>query len=168
MVKVCSFTGHRAIEPHHREGMVELLMRAIAFAYDEGCRAFYIGGALGFDTHAAQQVLLFRMSHPDVTMNLVLPCRDQADKWEAAQADMYEYLLSQADTVEYVADLYTPGCMRTRNMRLASLCDIMIAYVGRERSGASQTARMATQLGKRVYNLYPALERGEHMLTTQA
>ena len=161
MGKACSFTGHRAIEPHHREAMVGLLSRAIAFAYNEGCRDFYLGGALGFDTHAAQQVLLFRMSHPDVTMNLVLPCRDQSEKWGAAQADMYEYLLSQADTIEYVSDLYTPGCMRVRNMRLASLCDIMIAYVGRTRSGASQTMRMATELGREVYNLYPILESAE-------
>lgn len=158
MIRACSFTGHRAIEPHHRDGMGELLGRAIAYVYSEGCRDFYVGGALGFDTYAAQQLLLFRMSHPDVRLNLVLPCRDQADKWGRAQADMYDYLLSQASTVEYVSDLYTRGCMQKRNMRLAELCDVMVAYVGHSRSGASQTARMATELGKRVYNLYPALD----------
>lgn len=161
MDKACSFTGHRAIEPHHREQMGALLSRAVDYAYREGCRRFYIGGALGFDTYAAQHVLLYKMSHPDVKMHLVLPCRDQSSKWGSAQADMYDYLLSQADTVEYVAEEYTSGCMRERNMRLASVCDIMIAYVGHQRSGASQTVRMATELGKRVYNLFPHLERGE-------
>ena len=158
MNKGCSFTGHRAIEPHHREAMPALLTSAIEYAYLEGCRDFFIGGALGFDTFAAQRVLFFRMTHPDVTLNLILPCRDQAEKWGRCQAEMYEYLLSQADTVEYVADTYTPGCMKVRNMRLASLCDIMISYVGRQRSGASQTARMAEELGKSVFNLYPTLE----------
>ena len=159
MRMACSFTGHRAIEPHHRDALGPLLTRAIEYAYGEGCRDFYLGGALGFDTFAAQQVLLFRMSHRDITFNLILPCRDQSERWGSCSAQMYEYLLSQADTVEYAADLYTDGCMRARNERLASLCDIMIAYMGHGRSGASQTVRLATNLGKRVYNLYPALEK---------
>ena len=158
MIRSCSFTGHRAIEPHHREALSGLIKRAIEYVYQNGCRDFFLGGALGFDTYAAQQVLLFRMSHPDVTLNLVLPCRDQADSWAHSQTEMYEYLLSQADTVEYVAEEYTKGCMRVRNMRLASLCDVMIAYVGHERSGASQTVRMAKELKREVFNLYPTLE----------
>ncbi len=158
MSMACSFTGHRAIEPHHKETLGPLLARAIGYAYNEGCRAFYLGGALGFDTFAAQQVLLFRMTHSDVTLNLILPCRDQSDRWGNGSVQMYEYLLSQADTVEYVSDLYTEGCMKARNERLASLCDIMIAYLGHGRSGASQTVRLAKNLGKRVYNLYPTLE----------
>lgn len=155
----CSFTGHRAIEPHHKNALPGLIERAIEYAYREGCRDFYLGGALGFDTFAAQAVLLFRMSHRDTTLNLVLPCRDQTKKWGAASADMYDYLLSQADTVEYIADIYTEGCMRARNMRLVALCDMLISYVGHGRSGASQTERMAKEAGKRVYNLYPTLER---------
>lgn len=161
MPKSCSFTGHRAIEPHHRDAISDLVARAVKYAYDEGCRDFYLGGALGFDTVAAQEVLLFRLSHHDVKMHLVLPCRDQASGWGNNQLEMYEYLLSRADTVEYVCDLYNPSCMRKRNARLAELCDIMIAYLGHTRSGASQTVRMATELGKRVYNLYPTLEAKE-------
>ena len=158
-MRSCSFTGHRAIEPHHVKGLGSLLDRAIGYVYENGCRDFYIGGALGFDTYAAQRVLLFRMSHPDVRLNLVLPCRDQSDKWSDAQIEMYEYLLSQSSTVEYVSDFYTPDCMRLRNMRLASLCDVMIAYLGHSRSGAGQTVRMAEMQGKQVYNLYPSLEK---------
>lgn len=154
----CSFTGHRQIEYAHKPAIADLVARAISYAYGEGCRDFYIGGAVGFDTVAAQQVLLFRMSHPDVTLNLVLPCRDQTAKWNDRQREMYDYLLSQADTVEYISDEYTRYCMSMRNRRLVELADILIAYVGHDRSGSSQTKRMAESAGKRVYNLYPTLE----------
>ena len=158
-MKGCSFTGHRQIEHRHRYTVGDLVARAIAYAYGEGCRAFYLGGALGFDTVAAQQVLLFRMSHPDVTLNLVLPCKNQTERWSDSQRDMYEYLLSEADAVEYVSDEYTRSCMSARNRRLVQLCDMLIAYVGHERSGSSQTKRMAEQAGKTVYNLYPNLDK---------
>ena len=150
----CSFTGHRKIEPSHATTLPELLDRAIAYAYGEGCRCFYLGGAVGFDTLAAQRVMLFRMSHPDIRLCLVLPCVNQADKWSEAQRDMYDYLLGEADRVEYIAEEYFDGCMRQRNMRLAELSEIMIAYVGRSGSGAGQTMRFANCLGRRVYNLY--------------
>ena len=159
MARSCSFTGHREIEDRHKGKITALIDRAIAYAYDEGCRDFYLGGALGFDTLAAQEVLRFKLTHPDVTLNFILPCVDQSNMWGGYDVSMYEYLLSRADTVEYTSDTYKKGCMRIRNARLAELCDIMIAYVGRDRSGASQTVGIATRLGKRVYNLYPSLDR---------
>jgi uncharacterized phage-like protein YoqJ len=155
----CSFTGHRQIEYRHSGSLGELVARAIAYVYGEGCRDFYLGGAIGFDTVAAQQVLLFRMSHPDVTLNLVLPCKNQTENWNDRQREMYDYLLSQADTVEYISEDYTRYCMSARNRRLVELCDVLIAYVGHDRSGSSQTKRMAESAGKTVYNLYPTLER---------
>ena len=157
----CSFTGHRRIEYRHEDSIGALVARAVAYAYSEGCRDFYLGGALGFDTVAAQQVLLFRMSHTDVTLNLVLPCRNQTEQWTERQCEMYDYLLAQADTVEYISEEYTRYCMSARNRRLVELCDMLIAYVGRDRSGSSQTKRMAESAGKTVYNLYPALDRAQ-------
>ena len=159
MALSCSFTGHREISERHKDKIVGLIGRAIAYAYGEGCRNFYLGGALGFDTLAAQEVLRFKLMHPDITLNFVLPCVDQSDRWGGQDVSMYEYLLSRADTVEYTSDCYKKGCMRIRNARLAELCDIMIAYVGHDRSGASQTVGIATRLGKRVYNLFPTLDR---------
>ena len=74
-----------------------------------------------------------------------------------AQISLYEYTLSNADEIEYVADEYNDSCMKERNRRLAESCDIMIAYQTRPYSGAAQTIRMATAAGKTVYNLYPSL-----------
>ncbi len=158
MAKICSFTGHRIIKPAHEPHLSQLVARAIEYAYTEGCREFLSGGAVGFDTVAARAVIRFRLSHPDVRLVLILPCINQDEKWTVTQRDAYGYLLSEADEIEYVSDEYTEKCMKERNFRLANKADILIAYVGHNRSGAAQTARMADSMGKTVYNLYKSLE----------
>ncbi len=158
MRKSCAFTGHRQIKNSHKNRIGELLSRAVAFAYSEGCRDFYAGGAIGFDTLAAREVIRFRISHPDVRLIMLLPCINQGAHWSSSQIGSYEYILSEADELKYISNEYTSTCMRERNAALADAADIMIAYVGRRGSGSSQTAGMAERMGKQVYNLYPSLE----------
>ena len=159
--KTCSFTGHRVILEKHKRSAYDLLLRAIGFAYEKGVRTFLAGGALGFDTLAAQAVISFRMSHPDARLVLVLPCKNQAEKWSESEVSAYEYTLTASDEIIYTADEYYDGCMKVRNAYLAENCDILIAYVGRKMSGAGQTLRMAEKLSKEIYNLYPTLEKGD-------
>ena len=158
-VTACSFTGHRKIEERHKGKIDALIMRAINYVYGLGCRKFYTGGAVGFDTLAAKQVILFRMTHPEVELHLILPCANQSDGWEASLRDVYEYTLSNADSVTVLEDSYTSGCMKRRNIELVRLSDAVVAYLGHERSGASQTVRLAKGAGKKVYNLFPTLEK---------
>ena len=157
--KACSFTGHRTIAERHFGKIDALVLRAIEYAYKEGCRRFYCGGAVGFDTVAARQVIQFRLSHPDCELHLLIPCKNQSERWSARQKEMYEYTLSVANSVSFLSDEYSDGCMRERNKKLVELSDIVIAYVDRGKSGAGQTVRMAQRAGKTVYNLFPTLER---------
>ncbi len=150
----CSFTGHRYIPPESQMKLESRLMDAIEYVYREGCRNFYCGGALGFDTVAAKLVIQFKFKHRDVKLIMAIPCRDQDAKWSYAQKNMYEYILSSADEIIFISDEYTDDCMRRRNMYLADVCDVLIAYSGRENSGSAQTMRMAEKLGKTVYNLF--------------
>ena len=154
---VCSFTGHRQIEPQYRDAVVALLSRAIDYSYREGCRTFITGGAVGFDTLAAREVIRFRMSHPDVRLILALPCVEQDAKWSDAQKSAYNFTLAAADEVVYTSECYTKECMAERNRYLAQRADVLIAYSGRTNSGAAQTVRMAEKMNKRVYNLYPTV-----------
>jgi uncharacterized phage-like protein YoqJ len=158
-MKVCSFTGHRQIKYEHKKSLPNLLCRAINFAYSKGCRKFLTGGAVGFDTEAAREVIKFRISHPDVSLVLVLPYINQSERWSDGQKDAYEYTLSVADEVIYVSEEYTDTCIKKRNLHLAEEADIIIAYVARAKSGSGQTVRMAMAKGKEIYNLYPALEK---------
>ena len=156
----CSFTGHRKIKAEHRGELVSLLDRAIAYMYENGCRDFYAGGALGFDTLVAKQVIAFRIAHRDVRLHLVIPCQNQSASWSENDVRMYEYTLNVADTVEYISDRYFSGCMLRRNDRLIELSDATVAYYdGSERGGTAYTVRNAKKKGKTVFNLYPQLEK---------
>lgn len=159
MIEGCAFTGHRQIKNEHKKHIGNLLSRAVDFAYSEGCRNFYTGGAVGFDTLAAREVIRFRLSHPDVRLIMLLPCHDQEAHWSRSQIESYEYTLSEADEIKYISDTYDSTCMIKRNVALAEAADIMIAYVGRGASGSAQTVGMARRMGKTVYNLYPSLEK---------
>lgn len=159
-MQICSFTGHRRIMPQHRDKLPELLLRAINYAYENGCRTFIAGGAIGFDTLVAREVIRFRISHPDVTLKLALPCVNQEANWTEEQKSAYAYTLAAADEIIYISDEYTDTCMKERNRYLAEHADLLIAYVSRAASGAGQTVRMAKERGVRVYNLCAALDDG--------
>lgn len=155
----CSFTGHRQIPPECRTALTALVDRAIEYAYSEGYRTFMCGGALGFDTIAAKEVIRFRMTHSDVRLLLILPCVEQDANWSKIQKNAYNFTLESADEIVYTSDTYTKSCMSVRNRYLAENCDMLIAYVGRSNSGSAQTVRMAQRCGKRIYNLYQATQK---------
>ena len=152
-MRACSFSGHRVIAYSHMREISPLIMRAISYAYDNGVRTFFTGGALGFDTLAARQVILFKMSHPDVRLHLISPCVTQADNWSHSQRESYDFILKHSDHVEYVSDEYKNGCMQIRNRRLVEECDMMVVYLSRQNSGTGQTVRIAEKMGKTVFNL---------------
>ena len=156
-MKACSFTGHRIIPKDKEAALSELLDRAIDYAYREGCRTFYCGGALGFDTMAAKAIIKKRMLNPDMRLIIVIPCADQEAKWSSSEKDMYNYVISSAYEFIYTSLSYTNDCIKRRNERLAEMCDILIAFCGNARSGSAQTVRIAKALGKTVYNLYPKI-----------
>ena len=157
--RICSFTGHRQIKKEHEEALPALLSRAIEYAYSKGCRTFLTGGAIGFDTLAAREVIRFRISNPDARLVLVLPYVDQSRRWSDGQRNAYNHTLGCADEVIYISEEYTDGCIKKRNKKLAQDADILISYLSRTNSGSAQTVRMATGFGKEIYNLYPWLEK---------
>ncbi len=158
----CSFTGHRTILPEHRRMLEDRLERALEYLFSRGCRVFYCGGAIGFDTLAARAVIKFSLTHEGVRLRLVLPCQNQDEKWNDSQKSEYAYIMKHAELTEYISDEYTPDCMRKRNKRLVALADVLVAYIYRSRSGAGQTVRMAENDGKIVYNLAPAATSSEN------
>jgi sigma-E factor negative regulatory protein RseC len=60
----CAFSGHRVIPIEKQAMLRDLLRRAIAYAYENGCRSFFCGGAIGFDTYAAKEVILLTADNP--------------------------------------------------------------------------------------------------------
>ena len=149
----CAFSGHRVILPEHKEPLRGLLRRAIAYAYEKGCRSFFCGGAIGFDTFAAKEVILFRVKHPDARLVLMIPCADQSDGWSAMDRAAYDYVLSEADEAVILSEHYAKGCMQRRNRALVDGSDFCIAYVKKADGGSAFTVNLAQKRGLEVINL---------------
>ena len=153
MVQTCCFTGHRVIPSGEKETIRNLLETAIEKAIQDGYRFFGAGGALGFDTLAAQTVLTLKQQYPHIRLILVLPCINQANGWKQADIDEYERIKSLADKVVYTSTEYTYGCMHKRNRHLVDNSSLCICYLTKLSGGTAYTVRYAESKGVYVRNI---------------
>ena len=151
--KVCCFTGHRALPEAELRPLWELLVRTLRALADGGVREFCAGGALGFDTLAAEAVLMLREERPELRLTLVLPCRDQAARWRPEEVRRYEQIKREADAVEYVGERYARGCMQRRNRALVERSDLCVCYLTRSTGGTKYTVEYAAKRGLPILNL---------------
>ena len=153
MVQTCCFTAHRVIPSGEKETIRHLLETAIEKAIQDGYRFFGAGGALGFDTLAAQTVLTLKQQYPHIRLILVLPCVDQTTGWKQDDIDEYERIKSLADKVVYTSTEYTYGCMHKRNRHLVDNSSLCICYLTKLSGGTAYTVRYAESKKISVFNL---------------
>ncbi len=154
MNKTICFTGHRQIDPADREKVLFLLDRLVNTYLHSGYNTFRVGGALGFDMEV-EELLLRKRNEEGRTLRLelVLPCRDQAARWNMANRRRYYAILEQADSVEYICEQYEDGCMQRRNRAMVDESAICVAYCKRPRSGTYGTVRYAKGKGLSIVDL---------------
>lgn len=155
----CAFSGHRAVPAEAAEPLRRLLREKIAALAAEGTSGFLCGGAMGFDTLAAEMVLEARSRFPEVTLTLALPCPEQADRWPPRARQEYEAIREAADEVVYLSDRYTRFCMMQRNRYLVDHASLLLCYLTKPTGGTAGTVKYALQKGVPVVNL--AMELGE-------
>lgn len=151
--KTCCFTGHRVIPARVLPALAGELEQTLRRLIGEGVRYSGAGGALGFDTLAAETVLRLKGEYPDVRLILVLPCRDQTRGWKETDVRRYRDIASRADKVVYTAEHYSPGCMHRRNRHLVENSSVCVAWCTRETGGSAYTAAYARQRGLRLVML---------------
>ena len=151
--KTCCFTGHRKIEPPLLLPLTAHLDAALEALVQAGCLHFYAGGAMGFDTLAAERTLALRERFPAVQLHLLLPCRDQTRGWPPAAQERYGQILAAANSYRYIGERYSAAAMTQRNLALVEAADICVAFLLRASSGTGQTARAASRAGLTVINL---------------
>ena len=143
----CFFTGHRTLPCERLGEITRLTEKAVHYMYSSGYRRFVCGGAIGFDTLAAQTVLRAKHFDPEIKLILALPCRDQTYSWKnTASIVEYRRIKALADEIVYVGDFYTDECMKKRNRYMVEISSACIAYYlggSHRRSGTGQTFAMA-------------------------
>ena len=133
--------------------MRALVYHHVCVLYDRGIRNYCCGGALGFDTLAAQVVLEFRKEKPDARLVLILPCHTQTRFWIPKDIEVYEEIKSLADEVIYTNVRYTKECMHIRNRRLVDESSVCISHLVERTGGTAYTVNYAKRTGVEVVNL---------------
>ena len=153
-ISVC-FTGHRKIKNEDLPALVRRLDVLIDRCADAGCTNFIAGGAVGFDTLAAKRVIEARRRRPEITLELILPCRDQTSRWKSlSDINTYRDLKGEADRVEYLQIFYDSDCMMKRNRKMVDSSSVCIAYFNGKSGGTANTVDYARRQGLKVINLY--------------
>ena len=122
-------------------------------AIEQGYRYFGCGGALGFDTLAAQTVLRLRETYPEIRLILVLPCRNQTRGWKQDAVAEYDRIIKAADKVTYTSEQYYSGCMHKRNRHLVDSSSLCICYLTEQSGGTAYTVNYARSLGLKIVNV---------------
>lgn len=152
-MRTCCLTGHRKIPPNQYDLIQLQLENTLVTLILKAYRYFGTGGALGFDTMAANMVLKLRNVYPWIRLILVLPCRDQAIRWRSSDQQLYERIKQQADKVVYISDRYTPDCMFVRNRHLVDCSSVCVCYLTHSTGGSAYTVQYAQQKNLKIIRL---------------
>lgn len=151
--KTCCFAGHRSLSSREKLKAAVHLRKTIEEQIKAGIMFYGAGGALGFDTLAAQTVLDMKKEYPQLRLILVLPCEDQTRGWRSEDIAVYEDIKGRSDKVVYASREYTPDCMHKRNRHLVDHSGTCICYLTRSTGGTAYTVDYARKKGLRIINV---------------
>lgn len=157
MNKIICFTGHREISEDEYPAMWRALDAEVERLIENGAEVFRAGGARGFDTAAALCVLSHRLRHPQIRLELILPCPTQTRGWGESDLNTYQQILNHADAHRYVSPAYYNGVMHARNRALVDGADVCVAYLRSSRGGTAYTVSYALKNGVELINLHDQL-----------
>ena len=159
---VC-FSGHR---PGKLPGgnllhvLQSLLYNEIRTAVMQGADCFYSGMAQGTDLFAADVVLAFRRTYPNIRLIAVRPFPEQDAGLSGDALYHYRAVLHEADRIITVCPHFAKDAFHKRNYYMVRHSQRLIALLNDPHSGTAQTVRMAEKLGLDIRLITP--ECAEH------
>lgn len=148
----CCFTGHRSSMAFD-ENVKARLKIEVENLINKGVTVFLAGGALGFDTVAADTVLSLKGKYPFLKLCLILPCKTQAHKWSVEEQAHYNEMLKKSDMCYYLQDKYTDDCMFRRNEFMVDRSRYCISFMRHLKGGTYYTVSYAKRMGKELIML---------------
>lgn len=149
--KTCCFTGHRRLNKSQLPEIKNNLTKEIMNLISRDVIYFGTGGALGFDTLAAQTVINLREKYKQIKLILIIPCKGQENKWNYKDQEVYENIKNNADKIVYLSEKYEDGCMLKRNRHMIDNSNfVIVAWDGRKMGGTYYTLNYARKLKKQI------------------
>lgn len=163
--QTCCILGNRLLPRGQADEIAARLEEKILKLASLGVTRFFTGGALGFETLAAQVVLRVRATHPEIKLALVLPCRDQAAKWPESAVATYESIKAQADEIIYTSETTSRGHILKRNRYMVDESDYCLTHLSKTSGRTAQTIRYAEKTDHVVINIAMGNEAGGKTLS---
>lgn len=111
---------------------------------------------IGSDTVFALAVLELKEEGYDIKLHCAIPCKNHSCKWIRESVDLYNDILSKADTVKLVSDEeYKPWLMQKRNEYMVDLADKIIAVWDGSKGGTGNCVRYAEKCSKKIIRIMP-------------
>lgn len=151
--QTCCFTGHRLLPKDKLSDITACLEQTVIKYIKNGYRYFGTGGALGFDTIAAETILKLKEKYTDIKLILVLPCLSQTKGWHKPDVERYNYIKTQADKIVYISKEYTSDCMFKRNRHLVNNSSLCICYLLKDSGGTAYTVDYAKKNELKIENI---------------
>ncbi len=153
--KTCCFTGHRDLPaeliPEIKE-RTEAVIRKIITTH--GVCRFYVGGAIGYDTLAAEILFHLRDTEfPDITVVLAYPFEGFVSRWGAMEKERYNETLLRYNDRICVSQKPYRGVYFARDRYLVDQSAYCVAYCTRDTGGTAYTLRYARKKNLEITNL---------------
>jgi len=145
--QTCCFTGHRNIPAEQESEIIQRTMRTIrTLILEKGVRFFGVGGAVGYDTLAAESLFWIKEHEfPHIRVILVYPFQGFTERWTERQKARYNKLLCKYDKVVCVGDFHSKEAYKKRNRYLVDHSAYCISYCTRNFGGTAYTVRYARE-----------------------
>ena len=152
--KTCCFTGHRDLPQKQLSAIRRQTAVAISKLITEcGVRYFGVGGAIGYDTLAAEVLIELKRRFPHIRVILVYPFEGFTSRWSAEQKAAFAKLLPLYDKRVCVAKTASKESYLMRDRHLVDGSAYCIAYCTRETGGTAYTLKYAKEQGIHIRNI---------------
>ena len=158
----CCFTGPRPknLPMDGNEFSAEIaalktnLRSAIIDAYNEGFRFFISGMAEGFDLFAAETVAELKPALEGIALVAALPYSEAPKHHSSQIAKRMNAVLSKADAIITVCEIYVPGCEHKRNRYMVDNSTRIIGYYNGLSGGTAHCWNYAAEKNLELVNIY--------------
>ena len=152
--QTCCFTGHRNVPKKDVDQILKQVEMLVCALVKKGVETFCVGGAIGFDTIAAQHLLYLRdIKGLNIKVILICPFDGFTNRWNQTQKDEFATLLPHFDEVIYKEKTGSREAYLSRNRELVNRSAYCIAYCTHNYGGTAYTVRYAMKSGVMVLNI---------------
>ena len=168
-MKSCAITGHRPSRfkwkyNENNNGCKRLKKRLytqLGLLYEQGVRNFWLGGSLGVDLWAGEELLRLKKQsgYQDLRLHLALPFEGHDLNWDAAQKKRMAVLRDACASVAIVGQGELPAVLyKRRNYYMVDHANILLAVYDNDRSirsGTGMTVNYAKKRGRKIIFIHP-------------